>query len=329
LADLLETLAKRNSVDSFYRGDVAKIIAEAFREHDGLVSETDLAEYRAHEVTPLSLTYGQATIWTAPLTAGGLTMLQALRTLQQMKWTDLEPRFARTHAQIEALRLAWKDRLSLLGDPEHSQVPVQKLLSAEYAKDCAERIAKAVREGSILPGSIESPSQAGTLHISAIDGDGNMVSLSFTHGNHFGSGVTVDGLGLTLGQGMSRFNPNPDHPNGPGPGKRPLHNMCPTIVTEDDVPVLALGGWGGRRIVNAVFEVLLQSVLLGKDPAAALAAPRLHTEGGLEIGFEKTWSESDVKACRSIGYRPYRSGQADIAMVSYDPAKGKSNADIR
>ena len=87
-----------------------------------------------------------------------------------------------------------------------------------------------------------------------------MAASTLTHGGNFGARVSVPGLGLTLGHGMSRFEPRPGHPNSPGPGKRPLHNMCPTIVLRDGQPVLALGARGGRQIPNAVFEALTQFV---------------------------------------------------------------------
>src|SRR5436853_3657830 len=113
-----------------------------------------------------------------------------------------------------------------------------------------------------------------------------MVAATFTHGSPFGAQFTADGLGIALGHGMSRFDPHPSHPNCPGPGKRPLHNMCPTVVLRDGRPVLALGGRGGRKIPNSVFEVLAQYVGRGTSPADALAAPRLHTEGALRVELE-------------------------------------------
>src|SRR5256885_3059083 len=101
-----------------------------------------------------------------------------------------------------------------------------------------------------------------------------MVALTLTHGNSFGAMVTVDGLGLILGHGMSRFEPRPGHPNSPGPNKRPLHNMCPTVALRDGKPALVLGGRGGRRIPNTVLGVLLGRIGQGQTLARAVAAPR-------------------------------------------------------
>src|SRR5205814_93113 len=167
-----------------------------------------------------------------------------------------------TRARLEALRLAWDDRLKLLGDPTQADVSVQRLLSASYARKLAERIDAALRDDEMVPTATDGRPADGTVHLSAADGHGMFVALTLTHGGHFGAQVTVDGLGLILGHGMSRFDPRPGHPNCPGPGKRPLHNMCPTIVLKGGVPVVALGARGGRRIPNAVFEVL--TALVGR-----------------------------------------------------------------
>src|SRR5205085_12534055 len=107
----------------------------------------------------------------------------------------------------EGLRLAWSARVRLLGVPETVKVPVRRLLSDEYAHSLATKVQGAVREHKPLAVQTESRPQNGTTQLNSIDGHGNMVSLTFTHGNSFGACVTVEGLGLTLGHGMSRFNP--------------------------------------------------------------------------------------------------------------------------
>lgn len=318
LADLLATLARRGSVESFYRGDIAQQIAEAFQKNGGLVTTKDLAAYQAREVRPLTLTCGESTIHTAPLCAGGLTTLQALAILDAMKWDRMEPGIARTHTRLEALRLAWRDRLTLLGDPDFSPVPTEKLLSAEYAGECSEKIMAVVKAGTILQHDITPKPQGGTISLSAADAQGNFAALTLTHGESFGARVTVDGLGLTLGHGMSRFETSANHPNSPGPGKRPLHNMCPTIVTRGGQPILAIGGRGGRKIPNAMFEALTQFVLLGQPLAESLAAPRPHTEGNATLDFEKHWPEAELAELRQRGYTARTGGSATLSAVALE-----------
>jgi gamma-glutamyltranspeptidase/glutathione hydrolase len=295
LADMLTTLAQRGSVDSFYRGDIAGRIADAFQKNGGLVTADDMALYEAREVSPLSVHCGGCAIHTAPLATGGLTVLQVLQTLEALRWSRLPAGVGSRHAQIEAMRLAWQDRLTRLGDPEFSAVPVERLLSLDYARECAARIESAVKSGTLLAHPVTPRAQGGTISLSAADTAGNFIALTLTHGEGFGARVTIDGLGLTLGHGMTRFEPDPKHPNAPGPRKRPLHNMCPTIVCRADQPILAIGGRGGRRIPNALIETLAQFVLLECPLQTSIAAPRLHTEGNASLQLEKHWPATEIE----------------------------------
>jgi gamma-glutamyltranspeptidase/glutathione hydrolase len=330
LADLLATLAERNRVDSFYHGDIAQHIAEAFARHGGLVTAEDLAAYRVREPSPLVLDWDGFSIHTAPLTAGGLTTLQALHALKALNWAKLPSGLARTHARIEALRLAWRDRLALLGDSEHAEVPVERLLSADYARQSATQIETAVKAGRAITFPVAAPkAHGGTIHLSAVDQRGMLAAVTLTHGSSFGARVTIEGLGLTLGHGMSRFDPRPEHPNAPGPGKRPLHNMCPTIVLHEGQPFLAVGGRGGRKIVNAVFDFLLPLVALGKSPEEAIATPRLHTEGDLALTLEAAWPDSDVDACKKPGFTITRGPSAVLSAAWMDPRSGVSGSAAR
>jgi gamma-glutamyltranspeptidase/glutathione hydrolase len=224
----------------------------------------------------------------------------------------------RTHAAVEALRLAWHDRLTLLGDPEVADVPVRRLLSADYARNSAERIQSAVNSGSYLRHSVTQRAQGGTIHLSAADRQGNFAALTFTHGNHFGARVTVEGLGITLGHGMSRFDPIPSHPNAPGPGKRPLNNMTPAIVTREGRPILAAGGRGGRKIPSAMFDLLTQTVMLGCPLADAIAGPRMHTEGSATVALEKHWPADEAAALAKMGYDIRTGTSATVSAVGIE-----------
>src|SRR5262249_19790203 len=142
---------------------------------------------------------------------------------------------------------------------------------------------------------------------------------TLTHGDGFGARVTVPGLGLILGHGLSRFDPRRGHPNAPGPGKRPLHNMCPTVVLEGARPVLALGAVGGRKIPGAGFRGLAQDVGLGRSLKEAVAAPRLHTQGGLDVLAEPGWPESALAPLRKAGYRVKRGPAAVVSAAGVEP----------
>jgi gamma-glutamyltranspeptidase/glutathione hydrolase len=320
LADLLTALAEQNSVESFYRGAIARQIAAAFRKHGGLVTEDDLAAYRAREVAPLRFEWRGATIATAPLTAGGATVLEALAVLAALGWDKLSADDPRTaHARLEALRLAWHDRLAYFGDPDKAEVPLDRLLSPEHARELAGRVEAAVRAKRPAAAETDGRPANGTVHLSAADSRGMLVALTLTHGGSSGARVAVEGLGLLLGHGMSRFDPRPGRPNSPGPGKRPLHNMCPTVVLREGRPVLALGGAGGRKIPNAICDVLLHHVGRGLPAAEAVAARRLHTEGGLEVTLEAGWPAADVEYLKQAGYTVKTGPSATVHAVAYDP----------
>lgn len=330
LAALLQKLADKGRVDAFYTGDVADAIAAAFKKNGGLVTAADLAAYKAREVKSLSLEWQGHAIHTPPLTAGGTSVLQALGILKALgweKWDAKEPVTAR--ARVEALRIAWHDRLALFGDPDHADVPVAKLLSTEYAKESAERVQAALKAGKPVEARGDGRPAGGTIHLNAIDRTGLAVALTFTHGDGFGAQVTVPGLGLTLGHGISRFDPRPGRPNSIAPGKRPLDNMCPVVVTKDAKPVLALGATGGRRIPNTVFDVLAYRLGEGRALAEAVKAPRVHTEGDLSLVLEATWPAAVVDHFKAAGYTARTGAGASLSAIERDPASGEVRAAAR
>jgi len=326
LAKMLGRLARENSVEPFYRGEIARQIAVEFERHGGLVTAKDLSAYQPREVEPLSLEWRGFTMCTAPLTAGGLTVLQALSILKALGWDKWPAGAARSHGLVEALRMSWQDRLQLLGDPAQVKAPVERLLSAEYAQGLATRIEAAVKIGKALPGTAESRPHGGTVHLNSADHEGNMVALTLTHGDHFGACVTVNGLGLLLGQGMSRFDPRPNHPNSPGPGKRPLHNMCPTILLRGGKPIMALGGTGGRMIPNALFNLLARFVGVGGSIEEAVAEPRVHTDGNLGLTMERKWPESETQYLREAGFDVKLGNNANVHALSINPQTGVCRA---
>jgi gamma-glutamyltranspeptidase/glutathione hydrolase len=318
-----------NSVDSFYRGDIAQRIAEAFQKNGGLVTTKDLAAYKAREAEPLRLQFKNFSILTAPLTAGGLTTLQALSILKALEWDPSAPVGPAAHARLDALRFAWKDRLELLGDPETVNVPVKKLLSIDYAHELAAKVRRAVNEKKPAAIRIEEYHDEGTINLSAVDRHGNLVAVTVTHGNPFGAQVTVDGLGLTLGHGLSRFDPNPGHPNAPGPGKRPVINVSPSIVLRKGGLLMAVGGGGGVRIPNSIFDFITQYIY-GASMDSAIAAPRMHCTGTLTVAAEPHLPKETFQYLKKIGFKIQTwESSAIVSAVSFDPANGECRGAIR
>jgi gamma-glutamyltranspeptidase / glutathione hydrolase len=329
LAKLLRTLAERNSVDSFYRGDIAQRLADEFRKNGGFVTAKDLANYHAREVEPLKLNWNEFSIYTAPLTAGGLTVLQALSVLKEIKWATIKDPLTSTHARLEAIRLAWKDRLTLFGDPEKVKVPVERLLSASYIRELGSKVQAAVKAKQPVEIQVRKHTDEGTNNISSIDAEGNMVAVTLTQGGTFGAQVTAEGLGLTLGHGMSRFDPHPDHPNAPAPGKRPLHNMCPSVVLREGKPLLALGGAGGVRIPNAIYDVLGQYIARGMTMEEAIVAPRLNCSGTLDVLAEQEFPKQTLTYLTETGFKLQTADGARVSAVTRDAKLGECRAAMR
>jgi gamma-glutamyltranspeptidase/glutathione hydrolase len=330
LAKMLGTLAERNSVDSFYRGDIAQRIADAFQKNGGLMTAKDLAAFRAREVEPLRLELNNSTIYTAPLSAGGLTTLETLSILKVLKWSAVDQSGASAHARLEAMRLAWKDRLEHFADPRNAMVAVDKYLSTDYANALAEQVRVAVKNKKPIDIHVGEHHDEGTVNITAVDRNANFVAVTITHGNAFGAQVTVDGLGLTLGHGMSRFDPDLTHINAPGPGKRPLYNVAPTLVCREGKPVVAVGCAGGMRIPNAVLDFLIEYVWRGASMKQSVAAPRLQNVGTPVVAIEPHWPKQSADYLKQIGFKVQTwESSAVLSAVERNPADGKCQGAVR
>jgi gamma-glutamyltranspeptidase/glutathione hydrolase len=317
LAKLLESLARDNSSEAFYRGPHARHIAAAFASGGGTLTAQDLGAYEAREVSPLRIRLAAYDVFTAPLASGGATTLQALAAIRLLPYGDAR---RRAHARIEALRLAWQDRLSLFGDPRFVDVPIAQLLGDDYAEITAARVRRAVEAAKPLSLPENNYTSSGTIHISAFDAQGNCCAITLTHGDGFGACVTVPDLGLILGHGVSRFERTPGHPNAVGPRKSPLHNMCPAVVMRDSRPVLAIGATGGKRIPSAVCDVLVSHLLDGLPLDQAVAAPRIVTTGGLKLALNARWNEADRAHFVQLGFRVSHEPSASVQAVSAEAA---------
>ena len=314
LAAMLRQLADEGTVQSFYRGEIARRIAHEFQNHDGLVTLEDLTSYNARETRPLRLDWNGFTICTAPLPAGGLSVLQALSILKEVRWKP-----GQSHALIESLRLAWRDRLAELGDPARIPDPTIRLLSTNHITTLAAEARSAISNKKALEIKSTPRNQGGTIHLNAVDAKGNAVALTLTHGNAFGACVTVQGLGLTLGHGMSRFDTDPKHPNAPAHRKRPLTNMCPTIVLREGKTIAALGATGGRLIPNAIYNILANYIGAQTTMQQAIAAPRPGTDGGLDLSLEKNWPTEDIAHLQQLGFKTKTAPSANAHAIAINP----------
>jgi gamma-glutamyltranspeptidase/glutathione hydrolase len=274
LARLIRRLGDEGPA-SFYKGDIAAKIARQVQQGGGALAEHDFRDFRASIVEPLHIAYRGYDLYTPPLPSGGLTSLSILKTLEQFDVARMAP-WGAEYVELfaGASNLCWGERFQYFGDPDFVDVPVDELLSEERARVRA----KTLREG--FPMIDAAPAKtSSTVNILVKDRDKNVVSWTATHGEGFGSRVAIEGLGLMLGHGISRFDANRDSPNFPAPRKRPQHNMSPLVVVRDGRPYAALGLPGGRMIVTVTAQLAVNLIDFHADPQQVVSAPRIHTEG--------------------------------------------------
>jgi gamma-glutamyltranspeptidase/glutathione hydrolase len=217
----------------------------------------------------------------------------------------------------EALKHCWHERHQYLGDPDHVNVPLDELLSEQTAQSRAKRIRSQAIQTE--PQSVDQSPHTG--NVIAVDGDGNMVSLTATQGWMYGSHLVVDGLGLVLNHGMSRFEYTPGHPNEPSPGKRIQHNMSPMLVLRDGQPAFAFGMPGGPKIVSVTAQVALNAIVYGKSPAECITAPRIHTEGAEPLHVSADMPAHDIAALEKHGHTIRREDDmgGPVNVLAIDP----------
>jgi gamma-glutamyltranspeptidase / glutathione hydrolase len=304
--DLAQSLAliARDGPDAFYRGPIGEAIAEDMARHGGLVTRADLAAYEVRVRPPLAGRYRDVDLAFSPGATGGVTALEILNVLgefpaSRVGWRTVDG----LDVRARAVRRAFVDRFTFLGDPERVKVDWDRLASKAYAREVAATIR---RERAGRPGPVPAaPAGAGrtadcTTHVCAVDGDRNMVSLTHTAVSLFGSRVVVPGTGILLNNGMIWFDPEPGKPNSIAPGKRGLVNMVPALAFRKGEPYFTVGAPGGRKIVSAIPQVIA-NIVDGATPQGGIEAPRLHSEGGpLEI--DDRVGDKTLEALRRRGH---------------------------
>ena len=315
--------------DAFYRGEIARDIVRVVRAHSrpGDLTEADLAGYRALEREPLC---GPYRLWRVcsmgPPSSGGVAVLQILGLLERTPFARAPPHSAEAvHLFSEAGRLAYADRARYMGDPDFAFVPVKKLLDRFYLDGRAKRIgARSMRLA--VPGDTEA---AGTSHLTIVDAEGNVASMTTTIEATFGSRVMV--RGFLLNNQLTDFDFVPGGPNEIAPGKRPRSSMAPTIVFSADGRVqLALGSPGGPNIINYVAKSLVAVLDWGLDVQAAAAVPNFGSRNGptlIERGsfYESLRNELEERG-HSVETNPLVSGVHAVQRV---PGGWRGGADPR
>ena len=297
--DLSHTLQliSEQGASGFYQGTVGRAIVASSRAGKGIISQADLNEYSTRELKPVECSYrGYGIVSAPPPSSGGVTLCEMLNILEGYPLQALGFRSAQAmQYQIEAMRHAYVDRNSYLGDPDFARNPLDTLLDKKYAEKIRAMIVADRAGDSLLikPGVYPHPVSAlhegnNTTHYSIIDQWGNAVAVTYTLNDWFGAKVTAAGTGVLLNDEMDDFTIKAGVPNQFGlvqgeanaiaPGKRPLSSMTPTIVTKDGKPLMVLGTPGGSRIITVVLLTMLNVIDYGMDIQQAVDAPRFHQQ---------------------------------------------------
>jgi len=310
---------------TFYTGDVAKTIAAQVQANGGLLSEQDLRLYEATTAEPLRITYRGFEVTTPAPPASGLTVLSVLKTLEQFDLSKYKPWSAEYFDLfLQAFRHSWAERVQFFGDPDFVRVPIKDLLSEKSAVKRAEAI-RSGQSPAVFANLFPGPQH--TCNVTAIDGKQNVASITATHGDSFGSRVAIEGLGLMLGHGMSRFDWNGPNPNFPAPGKRVYHNMCPVIIFREGKPYASLGLPGGQMIVSVTAQLVIDVLDFHATPSQAVHAPRVHVTGEEPV-LASDFTPPDVIAALKAKGNAIRlgtvGGNANVAVI--DPHTGALSA---
>jgi gamma-glutamyltranspeptidase/glutathione hydrolase len=288
LATTLEAIRERGA-DGFYQGPVADLIVAEMERGGGLISHEDLASYRAIWREPIAIQYRGYTIYSMPpASSGGVTMGEILNIMEGYEPLPPFGSPGLVHLEAEAMRRAFTDRNTWLGDPAFVQNPTDRLLSKSYAADLRKEIGE---RATPTPAFAPRPrTGASTTHYSVVDTEGNAVSCTTTLNDSYGSAVTVTGGGFLLNDEMDDFATAPGKPNMYGlvqgeanaiaPGKRMLSAMTPSIVLDREGRLLLVVGTpGGPRIITMVYHVISNVIDHRMTLPDAVASPRMHHQG--------------------------------------------------
>lgn len=317
--ELAETLKRiqKSGAKGFYEGKTAGLIVAEMEKQDGLITKTDLKNYTAKTRSVLEFRYKDYTILSmAPPSSGGIILCQLMKAMENRPVAAYGFQTVKSvQLMVEAERRAFADRSVYLGDPDYWKVPVKTLTSDAYIQN---RMAdydstRATPSNVINAGTIKESEE--TTHISIIDTEGNMVSITTTLNNSYGSRTVVSGAGFLLNDEMDDFSVKPGVPNMYGavggeanaiqPGKRMLSSMTPTLVLDKNKnPLVVVGTPGGTTIPTSVFQILINILEFGMNASDAISKPKFHHQWlPDEVMVEKEFDRETTEQLRSMGYK--------------------------
>src|SRR5580692_4176052 len=334
--DLAATLAAiaEQGPRGFYQGPVAEKLVKAIGDAGGIMTPDDLKSYQPVIREPVRGSYRGYDIVSMPLpSSGGVGLVETLNILEGFPLAEMKQGSATSlHVLIEAMKRAYADRAHYLGDPAFVSAPVATLITKDYAAKQRASIDLEHATPWIDVVSAAPPHEgSNTTHFSVVDSFGNAVSNTYTLNFSYGVGLVAEGTGVLLNNELDDFTAAPGAANAyglvgfdanlPGPGKRPLSSMSPTIVLKDGKPVLVTGSPGGSRIISTVLQVIVNVLDYRMDVVAAVAAPRLHHQWlPDEVRIERGFAEDTLAGLRAKGHRVVEPmGQTSANSIAVTP----------
>ena len=277
LANTLQTIAKGGR-DAFYKGAIARTIADYLQTNGGFLSYDDLATHKGEWIEPVSTNYRGVDVWELPPPGQGIAALQILNILEGYDFSKIP--FGSTehvHLFVEAKKLAFEDRAKFYADPAFAKAPVDWLISKDYAAERRTLISPDKAMKAVEPGTHKLDGD--TIYLTTADAQGNMVSLIQSNYRGMGSGMAPPGLGFILQDRGEMFVLKEGHANTYEPGKRPFHTIIPAFITKDGEPWLSFGVMGGDMQPQGHAEIVMNLIDFGMNLQEAGDAPRIQHEG--------------------------------------------------
>ncbi|MDP9357372.1 MAG: gamma-glutamyltransferase [Chloroflexota bacterium] len=325
LAESLRRIATGGR-DEFYQGGLTEEMIRSANEQGGLFTFEDFASHQTEEREPLKVEYRGYTVYEQPPVSQGIIVLQALNILGEFDLRGMGHGSSTSiHLMLEALKLAFEDRLRYLGDPRYVEMPLAMLLSTDHARVQARRIDLRQARPQPIPRII----QPDTTSLVTADEGGTMVS--YIHSLFSGAGVVLGDTGVLMNSRLLNFNLDEGHPNCLAPGKRPIHTLNPYLVHKDGEAVLVGGTPGAHWQVQTNLQILTNVLEFGLDLQSAIEASRFTVGDQLDVGnptvkIESRVGERVIQELQALGHAievigPWESGGA-VQLIARDPGSG-------
>jgi gamma-glutamyltranspeptidase/glutathione hydrolase len=302
--DLARTYQKlvKDGIETFYKGEICDAIISYSDRNNGLLSHRDFKDHSTTWVDPISTDYRGYTIYELPPNGQGITALEMLNILEGYDIGSLKHNSAEyLHLFIEAKKLAFSDRNHFITDPDFDRIPVEELISKEYAKKLRKKID--LKRAMPPPFPSLSTGSGDTVYVTAVDKEKNAVSFISSIYMAFGSGMVVDGTGIVLQNRGKSFSLDPKHLNRIEPHKRPMHTIIPGMVFEDGEFLMTFGVMGGDMQPQGHVQFLVNLIDFKMNLQEAVDAPRVRHLQGMEVYLEDGIPEESASALREKGHQ--------------------------